>query len=431
MDTKSQAVNNHSFMAHIHALRAFRREESIAVSVDGFADSIIQDYRFYLILDGNTPMVKLQSLLASFYECPYYNQQDAEAAARKLNQLEPTKKYTAAGFYFSLDDAETANFVRFFDAVDVNLLPSPNVKRWLIHHRQSFQARAAKNVMVSNFCDYDNPIENDAEFLSRCKLRESDEYTFDLHYYSVQVEHYEVNTSGIGSAKFFYLKDAIEHKKYLQSKYPDCRFAIDAGGFRSIGIDVAKYLSEPELNPFIRTWKEQQLQRVLNNRSKNIIINRDDPMIHTRVLQAHGCHYWRNFYIGSIDGTLTWPDIFISEERANEALVNYSKAYPDYEICVFERKTHTSFLRGFNTPLEEISCGYTREYYRIYRELMAVNSLLLKSGIGPIEISTFLESLPLFEAHYANESMNDDQRLEKLAAWHKTGLKKAAGDSHA
>lgn len=164
------------------------------------------------------------------------------------------------------------------------------------------------------------------------------------------------------------------------------------------------------------------------NTASKLTINPDDPMLHIKVLRAHGYQYWHHFYIGSFDWTLTLPAIFISGERAKEAIQGYSKQCPDIELCVFERKVHISRLPEFNTPLEDIKCPYTREFHSIYRELISINASLVEAGITPIEVSTHLAALPLFEAHYSNQNLNAEQRLSKLIAWHKSAFEMGASD---
>lgn len=250
-----------SFMPYIHALRASQREQAKTRYPEQPDFVIFSDYSFYVVIN----LSKDESIMGNFSKMPYFRESDARAAMEEQKLLNVEDKLAIGHGYFSLDNPIMARHVNHFDTVSIDSIDNPYVKAWLSDHRHSYAKRYQKDTAMIkplDWLDYNNPIENCPEFLKRAAYRESPEYTADLHYFSVQVEHREVAAGGFGGALFFYLKDAIAYKNLKEKEYPNCRFCIDSGGLLSYARAEEALNGGTDENHYVAAWRLQHLSRL-------------------------------------------------------------------------------------------------------------------------------------------------------------------------
>lgn len=354
--TKPAASNDLSFMPFINAMRAFKREKAKNKYPEKPGFTIFGDYTFYVVMNKS----KNEGIFDNFFKMPYFKESDARAAMEALKLQNSDDEIVLGHGYFSLDDPSLSSFVHYFDNVNIESIDNQNIEEWLIAHRQSFAEKARiklNTILPLHYLNYNDPIENCPEFLERAAWRESPEYSLDLHYFCVQVEHHEVLTTGFGEAIFFHLKDAIAYKNQVQAKYPDCRFALDGGGFLLSSLDKRSALIEIENeNQYVKDWRQKQIERIIKIR---------------QITQAANPSYWHYYRVETVDGLAHLSPLFYTEDAALEYLEAVKKDNPTLELTVEYRLVAPSTLPEFDLRLNQIHCPYQREFIRLHRERIA------------------------------------------------------------
>lgn len=95
------------------------------------------------------------------------------------------------------------------------------------------------------------------------------------------------------------------------------------------------------------------------------LVGEEAEIVQARMIQNYNPNYWHYFVV-----------MFFNIEEAFKSRNTTAKANPDIELKVIHGLVLARTIRGYDLPLNQITCPFQREFIRLHRERIASNQVI-------------------------------------------------------